>query len=83
MNMEYWIGVVHVVNGISFFGMFFGFGAAGISMLIAVESPSKVKENVKLYRLAAVAVAVLDKELNGYLDEYLTPTQPNTDTPKQ
>lgn len=58
MNMEYWIGVVHVVNGISFFGMFFGFGAAGISMLIAVESPSKVKENVKLYRLAAVAVAV-------------------------
>lgn len=58
MNMEYWIGVAHVVNGISFFGMFFGFGAAGISMLIAVESPSKVKENVKLYRLAAVAVAV-------------------------
>lgn len=58
MNMEYWIGVVHVVKGISFFGMFFGFGAAGISMLIAVESPSKVKENVKLYRLAAVAVAV-------------------------
>ena len=58
MNMEYWIGVVQVVNGISFFGMLFGFGAAGISMLITFESPSNVKENVKLYRLAAVAVAV-------------------------
>lgn len=58
MNMEYWIGVVRVVNSISFFGMTFGFGAAGISMLIAVESPSKVKENVKLYRLAAIATLV-------------------------
>lgn len=59
MNMEYWIGVVQVVNGISFFGMMFGFGAAGISILITLESPSNVKENVKLYRLAAVAVGVI------------------------
>lgn len=58
MNMEYWIGVVQVVNSISFFGMLFGFGAAGISMLITFESPSNTKENVKLYRLATIAVAV-------------------------
>ena len=58
MNMEYWIGVVQVVNGISFFGMLFGFGAAGISMLITFESPSNIKNNVKLYRLAAIATLV-------------------------
>lgn len=58
MNMEYWIGVVQVVNGIAFFGMLFGFGAAGISMLIIFESPSNIKNNVKLYRLATIATLV-------------------------
>ena len=58
MNMEYWIGVVRVVNSISFFGMTFGFGAAGISMLITFELPSNIKNNVKLYRLAAIATLV-------------------------
>ena len=58
MNMEYWIGAVRVVNSISFFGMTFGFGAAGISMLIAFELPSNIKNNVKLYRLAAIATLV-------------------------
>ena len=58
MNMEYWIGVVRVVNSISFFGMTFGFGAAGISMRITFELPSNIKNNVKLYRLAAIATLV-------------------------
>ena len=58
MNMEYWVGVVQVVNGISFFGMMFGFGAAGISILITFESPSNIKDNAKLYRLATIAVLV-------------------------
>ena len=58
MNMEYWVGVVQVVNGISFFGMMFGFGAAGIAILITFESPSNIKDNVKLYRLATIAVLV-------------------------
>ena len=58
MNMEYWIGVVQVVNGISFFGMLFGFGAAGVSMLITLESPSNTRDTVRLYRIAAVTVVV-------------------------
>lgn len=58
MNMEYWIGVVQVVNGISFFGMLFSFGAAGISILITFESPSNTRDTVKLYRLATIAVVI-------------------------
>lgn len=58
MNMEYWIGVVQVVNGVSFFGMLFGFSAAVISMLITFDSPSNTRDTVKLYRLAAIAVVI-------------------------
>lgn len=58
MNMEYWVGVVQVVNGVSFFGMLFGFGAAVISMLITFDSPSNTRDTVKLYRLAAIAVII-------------------------
>ena len=44
MNMEYWIGVVHVVNGISFFGMFFGFGAAGFQCLSQLNRHLRLKK---------------------------------------
>ena len=55
----------------------------GLAMLGGVYVGQQVYEGLNKSELVNKAVAVLDKELNGYLDEYLTPTQPNTDTPKQ
>lgn len=55
----------------------------GLAMLGGVYVGQQVYEGLSKSELVNKAVAVLDKELNGYLDEYLTPTQPNTDTPKQ
>lgn len=55
----------------------------GLAMLGGVYVGQQVYEGLNKSELVNKAVAVLDKELNGYLDEYLAPTQPNTDTPKQ
>lgn len=55
----------------------------GLAVLGGVYVGQQVYEGLNKSELVNKAVAVLDKELNGYLDEYLTPTQPNTDTPKQ
>lgn len=55
----------------------------GLAMLGGVYVGQQVYEGLNKSELVSKAVAVLDKELNGYLDEYLAPTQPNTDTPKQ
>lgn len=54
----------------------------GLAMLGGVYVGQQVYEGLNKSELVNKAVAVLDKELNGYLDEYLTPTQPNTDTAK-
>ena len=54
----------------------------GLAMLGGVYVGQQVYEGLSKSELVNKAVAVLDKELNGYLDEYLTPTQPNTDTTK-
>lgn len=55
----------------------------GLAMLGGVYVGQQVYEGLNKSELVSKAVAVLDKELNGYLDEYLAPTQPNTNTPKQ
>lgn len=55
----------------------------GLAMLGGVYVGQQVYEGLNKSELVSKAVAVLDNELNGYLDEYLAPTQPNTDTPKQ
>lgn len=55
----------------------------GLAMLGGVYVGQQVYDGLSKSELVNKAVAVLDKELNGYLDEYLAPTQPNTDTPKQ
>lgn len=55
----------------------------GLAMLGGVYVGQQVYEGLNKSELVNKAVAVLDKELNGYLDKYLTPTQPSTDTPKQ
>ena len=55
----------------------------GLAILGGVYVGQQVYEGLNKSELINKAVAVLDKELNGYLDEYLSPTQPNTDTPKQ
>lgn len=54
----------------------------GLAMLGGVYVGQQVYEGLNKSELINKAVAVLDKELNGYLDEYLAPTQPNTDTAK-
>lgn len=54
----------------------------GLAMLGGVYVGQQVYEGLNKSELVNKAVAVLDKELNGYLDEYLAPTQPNTDTAK-
>lgn len=54
----------------------------GLAMLGGVYVGQQVYEGLNKSELINKAVAVLDKELNGYLDEYLAPTQPNTDTQK-
>lgn len=51
-------------------------------MLGGVYVGQQVYDGLSKSELVNKAVAVLDKELNGYLDEYLAPTQPNTDTQK-
>lgn len=58
MNMEYWMGVVKVVNSVSFFGMLFSYGAAGISIAASMEGLSATKKPTKLYKLAAIAASV-------------------------
>lgn len=55
----------------------------GLAMLGGVYVGQQLYEELNKSELINKAVAVLDRELNGYLDEYLTPTQPNTNTPKQ
>lgn len=54
----------------------------GLAMLGGVYVGQQVYDGLSKSELVNKAVAVLDKELNGYLDEYLAPTQPNTDTQK-
>lgn len=54
----------------------------GLAMLGGVYVGQQVYEGLNKSELVNKAVKVLDQELNGYLDEYLTPTQPNTDTTK-
>lgn len=55
----------------------------GLAMLGGVYVGQQVYDGLNKSELVNKAVAVLDKELNGYLDEYLAPTQPNTDAQKQ
>lgn len=55
----------------------------GLAMLGGVYVGQQVYEGLSKSELVNKAVAVLDKELNGYLDEYLAPTQPNTDAQKR
>lgn len=55
----------------------------GLAMLGGVYVGQQVYDGLNKSELVNKAVKVLDQELNGYLDSYLTPTQPNTDTPKQ
>jgi hypothetical protein len=55
----------------------------GLAMLGGVYVGQQVYDGLSKSELVNKAVKVLDQELNGYLDSYLTPTQPNTDTPKQ
>lgn len=57
MNMEYWMGVVQTVNGVSFFDMLFSFGATGVLLAIANEEFSTNKNPKKLYKLAAIAAS--------------------------
>lgn len=54
----------------------------GLAMLGGVYVGQQVYEGLNKSELVNKAVAVLDKELNGYLDSYLAPTQPNTNTQK-
>lgn len=54
----------------------------GLAMLGGVYVGQQVYDGLNKSELVNKAVKVLDQELNGYLDEYLTPTQPNTDTAK-
>ena len=54
----------------------------GLAMLGGVYVGQQVYEGLNKSELVNKAVAVLDKELNSYLDEYLAPTQPNTDAQK-
>ena len=53
----------------------------GLAMLGGVYVGQQVYEGLNKSELINKAVAVLDKELNGYLDEYLSTNAP--DTPKQ
>lgn len=55
----------------------------GLAMLGGVYVGQQVYDGLNKSELVNKAVKVLDQELNGYLDSYLAPTQPNTDTPKQ
>lgn len=55
----------------------------GLAMLGGVYVGQQVYDGLNKSELVNKAVKVLDQELNGYLDSYLVPTQPNTDTPKQ
>lgn len=55
----------------------------GLAMLGGVYVGQQVYDGLNKPELVNKAVKVLDQELNGYLDSYLAPTQPNTDTPKQ
>lgn len=55
----------------------------GLAMLGGVYVGQQVYDGLSKSELVNKAVKVLDQELNGYLDSYLAPTQPNTDTPKQ
>ena len=55
----------------------------GLAMLGGVYVGQQVYEGLNKSELVNKAVAVLDQELNGYLDSYLASTQPSTDTPKQ
>ena len=58
MNMEYWIGVVQVVNGVSFFGMLFSYAAAAILMFTGIDSASENKNPAKMYKSAIVVAAL-------------------------
>lgn len=58
MNMEYWVGVVQVVNGVSFFGMLFAYGASALLLAIWFEESNSGKSPIRLLRLSAVAFAV-------------------------
>lgn len=51
-------------------------------MLGGVYVGQQVYDGLNKSELVNKAVKVLDQELNGYLDSYLAPTQPNTDTQK-
>lgn len=55
----------------------------GLAMLGGVYVGQQVYDGLNKSELVNKAVKVLDQELNGYLDSYLAPTQPNTDAPKQ
>ena len=55
----------------------------GLAMLGGVYVGQQVYDGLNKSELVNKAVKVLDQELNGYLDSYLAPTQPSTDTPKQ
>lgn len=55
----------------------------GLAMLGGVYVGQQVYDGLSKSELVNKAVKVLDQELNGYLDSYLAPTQPNTDTPKR
>lgn len=57
MNMEYWMGVVQVVNGVAFFGMLFSYGAAGVLVAIISDGYSAHKTYTKMYRLVAIAIS--------------------------
>lgn len=54
----------------------------GLAMLGGVYVGQQVYDGLSKSELVNKAVKVLDQELNSYLDSYLTPTQPNTDTTK-
>lgn len=70
------------VFAVSFTIFILALSKQGLAMLGGVYVGQQVYEGLNKSELINKAVAVLDKELNGYLDEYLAPTQPNTDTAK-
>ena len=54
----------------------------GLAMLGGVYVGQQVYDGLNKSELVNKAVKVLDQELNGYLDSYLAPAQPNTDAQK-
>lgn len=57
MNMEYWIGVVNILNPVSFFfSVIFGF-ATGV-FLMEIYSPTVIKDTNKA-KVPAIATAVI------------------------